>query len=155
MGITTGIEGLLTQSTDSYSVSAPISSEGVLDAASSVTTGNADSNLFSAKKELGKMDFLKLLVTQLQFQDPFEPMENTEFVTQLAQFSALEGTSNVEQAINDLCISANLEKVESIKDIMSFDVMVTPAVAIDGKVKVSGKVPSVDEIKTYISESQS
>ena len=62
---------------------------------------------------------------------------------------------NAEQAINDLGISADLEKVESIKDIMSFDVMVTPAVAIDGKVKVSGKVPSVDEIKTYISESQS
>ena len=62
---------------------------------------------------------------------------------------------NAEQAIKDLGISADLEKVESIKDIMSFDVMVTPAVAIDGKVKVSGKVPSVDDIKAYITESQS
>jgi small redox-active disulfide protein 2 len=61
---------------------------------------------------------------------------------------------NAEQAVSDLGISADLEKVESIKDIMSFDVMVTPAVAIDGKVKVSGKVPSVDEIKAYIVESQ-
>ena len=37
---------------------------------------------------------------------------------------------------------------------MSFNVMVTPAVAIDGDVKVSGKVPSVDDIKGYITESQ-
>jgi small redox-active disulfide protein 2 len=62
---------------------------------------------------------------------------------------------NAEQAIGELGIPADLEKVESIKDIMSFDVMVTPAVAIDGKVKVSGRVPSVDDIKAYISESRS
>jgi len=62
---------------------------------------------------------------------------------------------NAEQAVKDLGVSADLEKVESIKDIMNFDVMVTPAVAIDGKVKVSGKVPSVDDIKAYIAESQS
>ena len=61
---------------------------------------------------------------------------------------------NAEQAVRDLGVTADLEKVESIKDIMSFDVMVTPAVAIDGKVKVSGKVPSVDDIKAYITESR-
>lgn len=62
---------------------------------------------------------------------------------------------NVEQAVKDLGVSADLEKVESLKDIMSFDIMVTPAVAIDGEVKVSGKVPSVDDIKAYITDSQS
>ncbi len=61
---------------------------------------------------------------------------------------------NAEQAIKDLGISAELEKIESIKDIMNFDVMVTPAVAVDGKVMVSGKIPSVDDIKAYITESQ-
>ncbi len=101
-GITDGIENLLMQETDPYTVSAQLTGDGMLDSASSVATGNADSTLFASKKELGKMDFLKLLTTQLQFQDPLEPMENTEFVSQLAQFSALEGTSNVEQAINDM-----------------------------------------------------
>jgi small redox-active disulfide protein 2 len=57
---------------------------------------------------------------------------------------------NAEQAIKELGVEAELEKVESIKDIISFDVMVTPAVAIDGEVKAAGKVPSVDDIKTYI-----
>ncbi len=47
-------------------------------------------------QNLGKEDFLKLLVTQLQHQDPLQPMDNTEFVSQLAQFSTLEGISNMD-----------------------------------------------------------
>lgn len=51
------------------------------------------------KKELGKQDFLTLLVTQLKHQDPLQPSENTEFVAQLAQFSSLEGTQNISDSI--------------------------------------------------------
>lgn len=50
------------------------------------------------KDELGKDDFLKLLVTQLQNQDPLNPTDNTEFVAQLAQFSTLEGITNIQKA---------------------------------------------------------
>ncbi len=46
---------------------------------------------------MGKDDFLTLLVTQLQNQDPLNPAESTEFVSQLAQFSALEQMSNVNE----------------------------------------------------------
>jgi len=58
---------------------------------------------------------------------------------------------NVRQAVSEAGVDAEVEKVEDLKSIMEFNVMMTPAVAIDGDVKVSGKVPSVEEIKGLIS----
>ena len=58
---------------------------------------------------------------------------------------------NVRQAVSEAGVDAEVEKVEDLKSIMGFNVMMTPAVAIDGDVKISGKVPSVEEIKGLIS----
>jgi len=51
---------------------------------------------------VGKDDFLKLLVAQMQNQDPLNPMEGTEFTAQLAQFSSLEYLQNINGALSDL-----------------------------------------------------
>lgn len=51
--------------------------------------------------ELGKEDFLLLLVTQMQYQDPLDPADNTEYVAQLAQFSELEQMSNLNTTANN------------------------------------------------------
>jgi len=59
-------------------------------------------------------------------------------------------TANAEQAIKELGISAEVEKVTDIKEIMKFGVMLTPGLAINGEVKSSGKVLSVGEIKKMI-----
>jgi small redox-active disulfide protein 2 len=58
---------------------------------------------------------------------------------------------HVDAAIEQSGIDAKVEKVEDIMQITSFGVMMTPAVVIDGDVKIVGKVPSVDEIKELLS----
>lgn len=57
---------------------------------------------------------------------------------------------NAEAAAKALGVDYHLEKVTDISKIMAFGVMMTPALAVDGQVKVVGKVPSVDELKALL-----
>ncbi|MEI7851270.1 MAG: thioredoxin family protein [Kiritimatiellales bacterium] len=56
-------------------------------------------------------------------------------------------TQHAEEAVKALGLSAEIEKVTQISDIMKFGVMMTPALAVDGTVKSVGKLLSVEEIK--------
>ena len=55
-----------------------------------------------------------------------------------------------ETAARELGLEYEVEKVKEIDMIMAFGVMMTPALAVDGEVKVSGKVPSIDELKKLL-----
>ena len=57
---------------------------------------------------------------------------------------------NAKTAVEETGIEAKVEKVTNLNDIMTFGVMVTPALVINGQVKSSGKVPSSDEIKQML-----
>jgi len=57
---------------------------------------------------------------------------------------------NTRKAVEELGIEANIEKVTDIKDIMKYGVMKTPALVVDEKVKIMGRVPTPEEIKKYI-----
>ena len=57
---------------------------------------------------------------------------------------------NAEEAVKDLGIEYDIQKVTNINEIMSFGVMMTPALVVDGDVKIVGKVPSPDEIKKML-----
>jgi len=56
--------------------------------------------------------------------------------------------------VKELGISAEVVKIEKIEDIMKYDVMITPALLINGKVKVAGRIPSKEEIKNWIKENK-
>jgi len=59
---------------------------------------------------------------------------------------------NVQKAVKDLKIEAEIVKVEKINDIMNYGVMITPALAINGEVKVAGKIPSPEQIADWIKQ---
>ena len=59
-------------------------------------------------------------------------------------------TENVEKAIKQTGVDAEIEKVTDIAGIMSFGVMITPALVIDGEVKATGKLLSPDEIAKFL-----
>ena len=59
-------------------------------------------------------------------------------------------TEQVEQAAKELGIEHQIEKVTDIEQIISFGGMTTPALAVDGQMKVAGNIPSVDELKRLI-----
>lgn len=56
----------------------------------------------TAKKSLDSTDFMKLLAVQFQKQDPMKPMEDTAFIAQMAQFTALEQTNGISAEISRL-----------------------------------------------------
>lgn len=72
----------------------------------------ATSSSTSAVAQIGIQDFLKILVTQLSNQDPLKPMDNQEFVTQLAQFTSLEQTQEMNDKLTQLLTSqASMQSV--------------------------------------------
>ncbi len=68
----------------------------------STATSTATSATSSAKNALGKDSFMKMMIAQLQNQDPLNPMDGTAFVAQLAQFSSLEQLQNLNDVMTSL-----------------------------------------------------
>jgi flagellar basal-body rod modification protein FlgD len=66
------------------------------------------------KVALGKDDFLKLLVAQLQHQDPMQPTDNAEYMGQLAQFSTLEQITNVGKEMERLRTSSQVDQAVAL-----------------------------------------
>lgn len=75
-----------------------------------------------AGTDLGKDEFLKILMTQLQNQDPLDPMDDREFVSQMATFSSLEQTMNMANSIDKLVESQLISPVIKYSHMVGRDV---------------------------------
>ena len=87
-----------------------------MDASSITATGSSSpstqSTVSGKNAELGKDQFLKLFVAQLQHQDPMNPMQDGDFMGQMASFSTLEQVTNMASA--NQAIAANLQLSQSV-----------------------------------------
>ncbi|WP_144959610.1 flagellar hook assembly protein FlgD [Pseudomonas oryzihabitans] len=82
-------------------------SNSTVSSTSSSSTASSTSSSSSGTSSLGKNDFLQLLVTQLNNQNPLDPQDNTEFVAQLAQFSSVESLQNLNTSVDSILSNYN------------------------------------------------
>ena len=81
------------------------------------------------KSSLGQEDFLRLMTTQLQNQDPFAPMENGEFIAQMAQFSTVTGITEMGQSLNGISDKLNEFRIATASDLLGNSVLVPGNIA--------------------------
>jgi flagellar basal-body rod modification protein FlgD len=78
-----------------------------------------------AKKDtLGQSDFLKLMTTQLQNQDPFAPMDNGDFIAQMAQFSTVTGIQEINNSIGRLVEEFDQARIATASNLLGHSVLV-------------------------------
>jgi flagellar basal-body rod modification protein FlgD len=73
---------------------------------------------------LGQSDFLKLMTTQLQNQDPFAPMENAEFIAQMAQFSTVTGITEMGTELKGIAEQLGEFKIATAANLLGNSVMI-------------------------------
>lgn len=111
----------------------------------------------SPQQDLDKDDFLQILITQLQHQDPTAPMEDREFIAQMAQFSSLEQMTNMSSQFTEL--SATLKGSQAMNligrnvEIIQGDTLISGSVeAVTGgafpQMLVNGAYYDFDDIST-------
>ena len=95
------------------------------------------------KQELGKNDFLELLIAQLTHQDPTSPVQDTEFIAQMAQFSSLEQMMNMTESIGK--VNEILTSVDSVNAVGKNVDIETGGDVISGFVTAAkrGEIPEV------------
>jgi flagellar basal-body rod modification protein FlgD len=105
----------------------------------------------SGTTELGQEDFLMLMTTQLRNQDPFKPMENGDFIGQLAQFGTVSGIEEVRTELQSLAGSLVSNQALQASSMLGRDVLVPASQAvlanggtIDGAVEIPKAVTSMN-----------
>ncbi|PIE37518.1 MAG: flagellar biosynthesis protein FlgD, partial [Gammaproteobacteria bacterium] len=77
------------------------------------------------KNELGEDEFLRLMLAQLGAQDPFQPMENGEFIAQMAQFSSVQGVNEMAESMDKLVESFSASQSLQAASLVGHEVSVS------------------------------
>jgi len=106
-------------------------------------------------EKLGQEDFLKLMTVQVQNQDPLKPMENTEFFSQIAQFSTVSGIEALQGSFSDLATQLTSSQSLQAASLIGHDVLVKSNVAALGDAGLSGAidVPESGAVRLEIRDS--
>jgi flagellar basal-body rod modification protein FlgD len=96
--------------------------------------------------EMGQTAFLTLFTTQLQNQNPLDPMENEAFVAQLAQFSQLEATTKMSDSLQTLVSSMSGERMSSAASLIGKSVAISDGKAIKTGEPVEGSVSLANDV---------
>lgn len=97
----------------------------------------------TGNRDLGQQDFLTLMITQLQNQDPFKPMENGEFLGQMAQFSTVAGLDNVNATLGAISGQIGGNRIATASSLVGQQVLVPGTVA---RPDSSGEVHGVADL---------
>ncbi len=76
------------------------------------------------KNELGQDEFLRLMLTQIKHQDPFKPMENGEFISQMAQFSTVSGIEKMQSSLDTMSSTFTSNQVLQASSLIGRNVLV-------------------------------
>ena len=76
------------------------------------------------RDQLGQEDFLKLMTTQLQNQDPFAPVDNADFIAQMAQFSTVTGITSMDETMKSVSEQLSEMRIASTTQMMGHSVLV-------------------------------
>ena len=115
------------------------------------------SNVPKAKDQLGQEDFLKLMTTQLQNQDPFAPMENGEFIAQMAQFSTVTGITSMDESLKNVAAKLGETRIATAANMLGHSVLVPGKIARaddDGPVNGVIDLPSASTNVNVVFKSQ-
>ncbi len=85
---------------------------------------SAEGSKPEVKESLGQEDFLKLMTTQLQNQDPFAPMENGDFIAQMAQFSTVTGITEMGESLKSLSSQLGEFRIATATNMLGHSVLV-------------------------------
>ncbi|CAM3739906.1 flagellar hook assembly protein FlgD [Mesobacillus thioparans] len=113
---------------------------------SSYLLSNLQKNRKAGSDILGKDDFLKILMTQLQNQDPMNPMQDKDFIAQMATFSTLEQITNMGKSIDRFVQAEQQNKMISYSQFVGKEITWHKIDEADGKERIqqgTGKVASV------------